>query len=617
MPGTTVFSKLTRASLVFAAALVAATLSSGIASAAEFSTIAGSGVAGTADGPAATASFLMPYGIAVGHDGTIFVSDFSAQSIRAIDPHGIVRTVAGGGSPIADGLAVAGGYLDGPARSARFNGPTGIAVDKAGRIYVADSANKCIRVIENGMVRTFSGSPTTNATDGPVDKAGYFEPRAIAIDDGGTIWVGDANVGLRKITPAGAVTTIVLPKTPIETPEFFSSHILSIAPHGPRLMISDGNSLLDYNPATPDDYTYSVPDFSISPIPDHAYHGSNRAPAGYAFGVTYLDKDAFIYTDPVLQAVRIRKNALNAPLSARPSEDDDFLGAGYRNGPDGAVSSPLGVVALGVDRVAFADAGNRRIRMVSKIETRHFADDIADPFGNNSDSSKNYRIIIIGNSMLANSIPYSYTAGSHLETLLNAHRMEIGLTKPARVSLIWLGSVSEIRDYLTEIAASSLADAVIFDFNDTFVNRDIPGADQYASPIGSTDKWKAEITDKVQTIRKTLHDAGIPFYAAIQPIPEDFPPIEELAPRMTYPLTERDPRLFLGDEQLFGSLFTPEGKRLIDLWPVFTAEEKVADRHPLFASRDHHLSSWGQSLVGETFYKKLAADKPWLLPPPK
>ncbi|MBV9402943.1 MAG: hypothetical protein JO018_04350, partial [Candidatus Eremiobacteraeota bacterium] len=122
-------------------------------------TIAGSGYSGVADGPRFKAQFLMPAGVAVSPNGTIFVSDSAAQRIKAIFPDGVVRTVAGGGPLSYSGLYVRGGYRDGQGAQARFDRPTGLAVGKNGELYIADTNNHCIRVLyPGGRVETFSGS---------------------------------------------------------------------------------------------------------------------------------------------------------------------------------------------------------------------------------------------------------------------------------------------------------------------------------------------------------------------------------------------------------------------------------------------------------------------------
>jgi sugar lactone lactonase YvrE len=96
----------------------------------------------------------MPYGVAVARDGTVYVSDYLGQRIRAVDASEIVRTVAGGGPLEPNGLEVRGGYADGAGGDARFNGPKGIALDRSGRLFVADSKNQCIRIVDGGIVST-------------------------------------------------------------------------------------------------------------------------------------------------------------------------------------------------------------------------------------------------------------------------------------------------------------------------------------------------------------------------------------------------------------------------------------------------------------------------------
>jgi DNA-binding beta-propeller fold protein YncE len=94
------------------------------------STWAGTGRRGKADGPRESATFDNPQGLAIGHDGTVYVSDFGTYRIRAIDRSGQVHTVAGDGQP---------GFRDGDPRGARFSGMEGIVVSKDGNfLFVAD-----------------------------------------------------------------------------------------------------------------------------------------------------------------------------------------------------------------------------------------------------------------------------------------------------------------------------------------------------------------------------------------------------------------------------------------------------------------------------------------------
>jgi len=133
------------------------------------STVAGNGTAGFADGPAATAQFKYPRGIHVDTSGKIYVADFNNNRIRMISG-GQVTTVAG------DGVI---GTADGPAAAARFNGPRDVVVDSAGAVFVADSENNLIRKIENGTVTIYAGTGMAGAYDGPVAVASFTKPYAV------------------------------------------------------------------------------------------------------------------------------------------------------------------------------------------------------------------------------------------------------------------------------------------------------------------------------------------------------------------------------------------------------------------------------------------------------
>ncbi|MFM0337023.1 NHL repeat-containing protein [Paraburkholderia fungorum] len=109
------------------------------------------------------------------------------------------------------------GALDGPAASAQFNVPTGVAADAAGNLYVADFENYTIRKISAGTVSTFAGSANTSGSaDGTGSAASFSGPSNIAISQVGNLYVTDQGseaVTVRKITPAGQVTTLVNPLT--------------------------------------------------------------------------------------------------------------------------------------------------------------------------------------------------------------------------------------------------------------------------------------------------------------------------------------------------------------------------------------------------------------------
>jgi len=161
-------------------------------------TIAGlAGAAGTSDGTGSGARFNNPTGIAVDNSGNLFVTDYGNNSIREVSPGGVVATIAGSTSGVSGGT-------DGAGTSARFNSPAGIAVDSAENLYVADSANDTIREISpSGQVSTIAGSARIgDSTDGLGANARFNTPDDIAIDGAGTLYIADnVNNTIRRFVP--------------------------------------------------------------------------------------------------------------------------------------------------------------------------------------------------------------------------------------------------------------------------------------------------------------------------------------------------------------------------------------------------------------------------------
>ena len=168
---------------------------------ATVSTLAGSGAQGSADGTGSTASFAFPRGIAVDSAGNVYVGDHLNTKIRKVTPAGDVTTLAGSGTLGSD---------DGTGSAASFYHPSGVAVDSAGNVYVADTYNNKIRKITPaGEVTTLAGSGAVGSDDGTGSAATFDRPFGVALDSAGNVYVGDTyNNKIRKITPAGEVTTL-------------------------------------------------------------------------------------------------------------------------------------------------------------------------------------------------------------------------------------------------------------------------------------------------------------------------------------------------------------------------------------------------------------------------
>ncbi|MFM7009788.1 MAG: NHL repeat-containing protein [Betaproteobacteria bacterium] len=173
-----------------------------ITSAGVVTTLAGSGTAGYADGTGAVAQFRYPTSIGVDPSGNVYVGDSENQRIRKVTPDGVVTTLAGGSSTP--------GYTDATGLDARFNYPNGLTVDASGNVYVSDTANNLIRkVTPAGVVTTVAGATTAGYVDATGTAARFNNPNGIAVDASGNLYVADRyNNRIRKITPAGVVTTV-------------------------------------------------------------------------------------------------------------------------------------------------------------------------------------------------------------------------------------------------------------------------------------------------------------------------------------------------------------------------------------------------------------------------
>lgn len=154
------------------------------------------------DSTGTAATLNMPTGVAIDSAGNVYVSDIRNFVILKLTPTGVVTTLAGraGFSPVSRNI-------DGTGSEARFSSPSGVAADNAGNIYVIDN-NTIRKVTPAGVVTTLTGAPgKTGYADGTGTAARFMGISGVATDHAGNIYVSDV-IAIRKITPAGVVTTL-------------------------------------------------------------------------------------------------------------------------------------------------------------------------------------------------------------------------------------------------------------------------------------------------------------------------------------------------------------------------------------------------------------------------
>jgi len=540
-------------------ALVLAPLPSGAQSGSEgVRTIAGSGALGMQDGAALSGSFLVPDGIARGRDGTIYVSDAAGQRIRAIKD-GDISTIAGSGNLGLLGMSVLGGFLDGPALSAKFNHPMGLAIDTDDALYIADSKNNMIRKLDHGFVTTVVKDLT--------------DPMDITFDGSGNLWIADYGAGVKR-WDGKTLTPVPLPN--------ISNNVfaLSFSPDAddPKLLVVTAESILEFDAkaaiaAGPAPYTGGAAKIVYSAD-------------GWTFGtprqIVALGKHQAVYTDPVTNTVRYMRFHV-PPLASQPYETalaggSDYKGinnAGFADGRDARFYNPRGILVYG-NTIVVADAGNRRIRELPlpQFRTPEYGLEGAAPY-----DSSHYEIALVGASnVFFDSHDDNDSICGAIERRLNESRR---IAKPVRCHTHRIdgAQMPQIWDYIDNYMTFRHVDLYIITSLSAFVN-----------------------VEFVSSARKMLDRTKSRLLLVWYPSSPDISDAEDLVQRETvYDSTFPDDIFYRrapANRQANLLLSSIRNVSTYDLFGEMVAYEK-GQYLPLFNAPDSHMNARGNVYVGE------------------
>jgi uncharacterized protein (TIGR03437 family) len=191
-------------------------------------------------GPATQASIYIASnhnGLAVDSAGNLYIADDGHQRIRKVDPNGIITTVAGNGKLDYSGDGVA-------ATSTSLYRPSGVAVDKAGNLYIADTNNARIRKVDtNGIITTVAGNGGFGYTGdgGPATAATLFYPMDVALDASGNVYIADQNANvIRKINVSTGIISTVAGNGNVQGPQGDGGPATNAIIIGPYSVAVDG-----------------------------------------------------------------------------------------------------------------------------------------------------------------------------------------------------------------------------------------------------------------------------------------------------------------------------------------------------------------------------------------
>ena len=351
----------------------------------NINTIIGGGTGGDGGAPK-SAQLADPYEVALDSAGTLYVTDAANNRVRAINGS-TITTVAGNGNANYSGDF-------GPAASATLNGPEGVALDGAGTMYIADTLNRVVRQVMQGVITTFAGTghPCTPSTGqcgdgGPAVNAWLTNPVTVATDSNGNVFIADPSTHRVREVSSGIITTIAGTGQAGYTGD--GNLATQAQLHGPtgvavdafeNVYIADaGNNVIRCVLGSAGGCGDSAHKYAVGDIITYAYNGNVnfQGDGGPAIKASRwsptevaLDSKGNLFVGGGNNELVQRIDAATGIIVSVAGNDTQYYYYGF-SGDNGAATKAhidnAGLVIDGNENLFIADAGNNRIREVAQL----------------------------------------------------------------------------------------------------------------------------------------------------------------------------------------------------------------------------------------------------------